>query len=625
MEPFGDSWSTSENDPIHMILDEGLHHEFQPIWDLTGRTILGFEALARFPAPVTPDEVWRWAEEQQLQNPLDRLSIVTALQDGKDLPGKLFLNVSARYLELDGGSMEEMRRQIQGYRPLDSVVLEITETQVGNLAKAARGAIYWQEQGVSLALDDAGAKAATAERLALLRPQYVKVDQALFKEWVAGRSEPVDAWIESANTMGAMVIVEGVEDLAWLAKLSTRPIQAAQGYALGQAAPASYWNTGTLAHVNPFPAVPPPLTPQKCPADHQDTLRSSSSWPTVGESLWLWHLQLRAEKVLSPLRVVIVATNTLIWSVFAHPLQAMERVSWLVLITGWILAGLDLIGVYYGLWKKFSQAPYVATLIDLFLILGWTFTTGGRESPFLPMIFVGMLMAMMRLPLPPALMVVGIYTGAYAWLMGPAHVVLGMYILILGLALGFWKSVFDQDRLMSLRDNLTGAYGREYGIFELQQLLKRPQSSLVLLLMDLDYFKDINDRYGHLVGDALLQKFVTMVSNLKRSSDTLVRYGGDEFLLVCPDLPVVDALNLAHSIRLAALASDIVLERDTDHVRMSVSVGLTQIDSSSSITVDSLFHQVDLALYQAKLQRNTVVHLDVPPKNARREEARAEK
>ena len=619
MEPFGEALSTIQNGPIRMILDDGLRHEFQPIWDLARDTILGFEVLARFPEPLSPDKVWRWTEEHLLQNRLDQLSIVTALQDGKDLPGKLFLNVSARYLELDGCSMEEMIRQIQLYHPLDSVVLEITETHVDNLAKATRGAVHWQDQGVPLALDDAGVKATTAARFAWLRPQYVKLDQTLFKECMAGKPEHFDNWIESANTVGAVVVVEGIEDRAWLEKLSVRPFHALHGYAWGQAASASYWNTGTLAHVNPFPAISPTLTPQKIPADRQETIRHHSPWSTWGESLWLWHLQLRAEQILSPLRMVIVATSTLIWVISTHPPQTMERISWLVLIAGWILGGLDLIDVYYGLWKKFSPAPYIATLIDLLLIFGWTFTIGGQESPFLPLIFVGILMAMMRLPLPPAVTVAAIYSSTYAWLMGPNYVMLGIYIFILGLALGLWKSVFDQDRLMGLRDNLIGVYGREYGVFQLEQLLKRPQGNIVLLLIDLDFFKNINDRYGRLVGDALLQKFVTLVNSLKRPPDSLVRYGGDEFLLICPDLPANEALSQAHSIRLAFLASDNVVEKDRDYLWMSVSADLAQKDSASSITVDTLFK------YQAKLRRNRVVYSDMFSMALRREEFRTEK
>lgn len=171
-------------DPIRVVLDHGLRHDFQPIWDLNRGTLVGFEAMARFSERLTPEDVWYWAEESHLQNPLGHLSIVTALNDGKDLPGKLFLNVSAQYLKLDGRAMEELIQQILAWRPMDSVVLEITETSVENVVEAGRGAAHWQEQGLSLALDDAGVQASNQERLALLRPQYVKMDQGLLRKCV---------------------------------------------------------------------------------------------------------------------------------------------------------------------------------------------------------------------------------------------------------------------------------------------------------------------------------------------------------------------------------------------------------------------------------------------------------
>jgi len=91
---------------------------------------------------------------------------------------------------------------------------------------------------------------------------------------------------------------------------------------------------------------------------------------------------------------------------------------------------------------------------------------------------------------------------------------------------------------LAIKDNLTGLYNREYlDEFSVQafQRLQRNKNILVLVFLDLDNFKSVNDNYGHLEGDAVLKKSAQLLKNSFRRSDIVVRYGGDEFVVLIED------------------------------------------------------------------------------------------
>lgn len=157
---------------------------------------------------------------------------------------------------------------------------------------------------------------------------------------------------------------------------------------------------------------------------------------------------------------------------------------------------------------------------------------------------------------------------------------------------------------VSVTDKLTGIYNRHHLDEVLAQqlaLASRHQRPLSVVLFDLDHFKVVNDTYGHQVGDKVLQAFAGLVRQLTRSSDVFGRWGGEEFLLVCPETSLQEATAVAEKIRVALehLPFETGLQQHLSAGVMALAPGMT---------LDQLLSGVDQQLYLAKAQgRNRVV------------------
>lgn len=152
-------------------------------------------------------------------------------------------------------------------------------------------------------------------------------------------------------------------------------------------------------------------------------------------------------------------------------------------------------------------------------------------------------------------------------------------------------------RELSSHDQLTGAMNR----LGLQHIIessfdwRKANNQIALLLLDLDHFKRINDTEGHDAGDKALQSIATMLLNNVRACDTVARWGGEEFVLICPNTPAEAAMIMAEKIRVKI--SELTFS-DNDTRRLTVSIGVTIIESNE--TFSKAFNRADNALYQAK-------------------------
>ena len=167
-------------------------------------------------------------------------------------------------------------------------------------------------------------------------------------------------------------------------------------------------------------------------------------------------------------------------------------------------------------------------------------------------------------------------------------------------------------------ESLTGALRRETVLCLLERevdRLHRYRRPLTLLMVDLDRFKEVNDRHGHLVGDALLRGLAGALAGRLRSSDLLGRYGGDELLVVLPDTAEEPARIVADDLRRAAASAAVEIERG-ERVSVTVSIGGTvveDLDGGRAPGTDHLITAADAALYQAKREgRDRVVFLAAP-------------
>ena len=154
----------------------------------------------------------------------------------------------------------------------------------------------------------------------------------------------------------------------------------------------------------------------------------------------------------------------------------------------------------------------------------------------------------------------------------------------------------------AITDGLTDLRNRRYGMVRLQEALhsaKRYRSNLGLLICDIDNFKRINDTYGHPAGDAVLRQVSGRIAAAVRKADIVVRYGGEEFMVIMPE-SVPQALSaVGEKIRDAIGSAPFQLGSRGGFVAITVSVGVTACDPDSD-SVDSLIEKADKALYRAK-------------------------
>jgi diguanylate cyclase (GGDEF)-like protein len=154
----------------------------------------------------------------------------------------------------------------------------------------------------------------------------------------------------------------------------------------------------------------------------------------------------------------------------------------------------------------------------------------------------------------------------------------------------------EQLREITLTDELTGIGNRKLlddKLRELIALARRYDTHFSFILLDIDYFKKINDVHGHQVGDTVLTEVATLCSIMVRDSDTACRWGGEEFAILLPSTPVAGAMILAERIR-TRIADNLF----NGSIAVTVSMGVTSYMLDD--TPESIFERADRALYRAK-------------------------
>ncbi|MBI4063577.1 MAG: sensor domain-containing diguanylate cyclase [Elusimicrobia bacterium] len=158
-------------------------------------------------------------------------------------------------------------------------------------------------------------------------------------------------------------------------------------------------------------------------------------------------------------------------------------------------------------------------------------------------------------------------------------------------------------------DSLTGTYGRRYLESWLEKEMARTQrygGDFSFAILDLDHFKAVNDRYGHIAGDYVLAEVAKVAKASIRSSDILARYGGEEFALIFPNTPLEQAIAVAERIRLAIAQHAFIFEGQT--LTLSGSVGLASFKTCRPNIYGDMMKLADEALYRAKkIGRNQLV------------------
>ncbi|HUV21141.1 MAG TPA: GGDEF domain-containing protein [Gammaproteobacteria bacterium] len=196
----------------------------------------------------------------------------------------------------------------------------------------------------------------------------------------------------------------------------------------------------------------------------------------------------------------------------------------------------------------------------------------------------------------------GLHPGIAAILAGCIALLVALPIawFLVDLLLRVYRDEQEMRNLASY-DSLTGLLSR-HAFFDnannYVSLARREHKPFVVMIIDLDHFKLINDRYGHPAGDAVLKLFANITNSVARRSDIVGRLGGEEFAIVLPSTSTAKALEFAE--RLHAAINKAVLTFNDSAIKYTASIGLAEFDRDSADNIDELLARADLALYEAK-------------------------
>ena len=210
-----------------------------------------------------------------------------------------------------------------------------------------------------------------------------------------------------------------------------------------------------------------------------------------------------------------------------------------------------------------------------------------------------------------------------AWMQGVyyadlAGLPLGTLFMAVGLILMSNDRLKERLLYLAAHDTLTGAFSRRAFIelAEREQVRgQRTGQPAALLMVDLDYFKVVNDNYGHLAGDQVLRQFAEIAQGCLRRQDIFGRYGGEEFMVLLPDTARDTALMVAERIRTTAANTSVKVRGQDRPIRITVSIGVAVGDYRTSL--DRLTGLADEAMYRAKAAgRNRVEYAETPVMSA---------
>jgi two-component system cell cycle response regulator len=165
------------------------------------------------------------------------------------------------------------------------------------------------------------------------------------------------------------------------------------------------------------------------------------------------------------------------------------------------------------------------------------------------------------------------------------------------------RSNYEQNLSLALVDPLTGAYNRRYMDAHAPKLLARCRAAgkpLAVLMIDLDHFKQVNDRYGHPAGDAVLRETVNRIMLGLRPFDLVARLGGEEFAVIMPETGVGAATTIGERLRERISTTPIAWNEKTPPLSVSVSIGVAVAQPDQDIDMRILIGNADRALYAAK-------------------------
>ena len=552
-----------------LLVPGGIHAALQPLVRLGDHTVVGFEALCRFTPRQglgSPDELFAAAALTDLKREVDAACLVAAFAAAPQAaPATLFVNVSVETLVQGRASGDRLARlaDLAGIAPSD-VVLEVSErTPVDDLTRLRRVVADLRQRGFRIAIDDAGAGHASMLVIAEVQPEFVKIDRLLIHrvDVSAARRALVVSLLSFGAHINARVIAEGIETEDELETLLSLGVQFGQGWRLGRpvmvAPPA---NAGSVVAVtadwfSKQRTAPFRTTVVEVVANHAGkgetparTIRQGRTalpraLTNAATALQSEHDPARIfEVIAAQLQTVIPVDGVYIYAADESqhrfvPVYATEREAEARMAYGYPMD----MGVN-GWALKLGIPQYVSDV------------SAHPATITIPGTPVGAPESYLIIPLISGDRRLGILDCSRLGLDRFTSRDLEAAALFGHTAAAAWRNaeLYRELSERAVTDPLTGLLNsrwlREVGERELAQSLRSGQP-LAILLLDLDKFKQINDRGGHSAGDLVLRRVGAALKGMIRSGDAAVRLGGEEFLLLLRDADAVGAERIAVEVR----------------------------------------------------------------------------
>lgn len=355
------------------------------------------------------------------------------------------------------------------------------------------------------------------------------------------------------------------------------------------------------------------------------SLRAAISRPLreSSDGLWLWLVSLVAQALAYSLMVFSERASMVLYQVVAQSVLA-------TFLTLQAAALFQFFGRRLQSWWHLVPAFLVVVLVALADGSRFTLTILAGVlfgSAYVVLALVASQLGRCMQSAGLRLMVVGFSLGALAFFVRALPVLHLPYylggvqaperLMVIGLFLSFMVIiltsvgflVLQKDRAeqaatkLAVTDPLTGTFNRRTFLDLAEKEIaraRRSQAPLSLVMFDLDHFKKVNDRYGHVAGDYVLKRFVEVAQLCLRQEDLLVRYGGEEFCLLLPDTDVGDAVALAERIRAATEYAMFIFDEGQSEQRIHVTVSGGVAKLGADARIDTLVARADEALYAAK-------------------------
>ena len=521
---------------------------FQPIVALSTETIVGYEALTRFADRTPPDVRFAEATAVGLGVELELATLEAAVAAADTLPAGRWLNLNASCALLAEPQRLAYLLWKAGSRP---IVLEITEHEEVKDYEQIRGQIADLGIRVRLAVDDAGAGFSSLRHILELKPDIIKLDRSLVMEIDRDpvRQGLVAGLQHFAATSGATIIAEGIETEPERHAVAALGVDLGQGYLLGKPAPAAQ-----VRHASPRPVARSenPVATGQHRAGTDDLIRR------VNAIVW------EADAIEE--RMTFVSEATL--SLTGHPASR------------WLTEA--------HFWDDHVHPEDRPRVLDTIAA-----AVDGQHRMSLEYRF--------RLA-----------DGTYRWFADIVEVLPGEagHPRLVGVMIDITerRALEDEIAYRAGHDRLTDLLNRQSLEQRISDDLATPRTgAAAVLFFDLDDFKLVNDSLGHGAGDEVLRLIAGRLRASVRGSDSVARFGGDEFLVYASGDDEDSLLDLGRRIvRTVEEPTDVRSRR----LRHPVSAGIAFV--SAGDTAESVIRNADLAMYAAKRDGGNTLRLFVP-------------